>query len=80
MSNYNDLSLYLVSEGEVTDATSDTEWDGVNSILVAATSKDGALTVASAYDRGDVQADNLSWLGKTIAVVTLRDGETGLYA
>ena len=80
MSNYNELSLYLVTEGEVSLATAETEWDGTNSVLVAATSEDGAIKVADAYDRGLVQADNLAWDGATIAVVTLRDRETGLYA
>ena len=80
MSNYNDLSLYLVAEGEVKPATADTEYDNANSILVAATSEHGALKVAAAYDKGLVQADNLFWGGATIAVVTLRDRDTGLYA
>ena len=80
MSNYDALSLYLVSEGTVTPATTATEWDGTNSILVAASSEEGALKVADAYDRGLVQADNLAWGGETIAVVTLRDRDTGLYA
>lgn len=80
MSNYNDLRLYHVSEGEVTAATAETQWDGENSILVAATSETGALKVADAYDRGLVAADNLAWDGETIAVVTLLDKDTGLYA
>ena len=80
MSNYNELSIYLVAEGEVTRAAADTEWDGNNSILVAATSEDGAIKGADAYDRGLVQADNLAWGGATISVVTLRDRDTGLYA
>lgn len=82
MSTHNDqsLNLYLVSGGEVTAASTDTEWDGTNSILVAATSEAGALDVAGAYDAGLVVADNLGWDGETIAVVTLRDPNTGLYA
>jgi len=80
MSNYECLALYLVSEGAITQATAETECDGENSILVAATSDDGALKVADAYDRGLVTFDNLAWDGKTIAVVTLRDCDTGLYA
>lgn len=75
-----ELNLYLVNEGAVTQATAETECDGANSILVAATSEDGALKVADAYDRGLVTFDNLAWDGKTIAVVTLRDSDTGLYA
>lgn len=77
---YSDLSLYLVAEGEVTPAAADTECDGLNSLLVAATSEGGALKVAAAYDKGLVQANNLAWDGATIAVVTLRDRGTGLYA
>lgn len=80
MSNYDELQLWLVSEGDVTPASPTSEWDGQNSILVAATSVDGALRVAEAYDIGRTQADNLPWLGKTLAVVTLRDSETGVYA
>jgi hypothetical protein len=77
MSNYNELSLYLVDQGDVTAANESTEWDGENSILVAATSEQSALVVADAYERGEIQADNLSWNGATIAVVTLRaeDGD-----
>jgi hypothetical protein len=79
MSNYQDLSLYLVAEGEVTAADSSTEWDGTNSILVAATSEDAALKVADAYDTGTVDAGNLQWLGQTISVVVLRDSDSGDY-
>ena len=78
--NYNDLSLYLVAEGDVTSATAETEWDGFSTVLVAATSEAGAIKVADAFDRGLVQADNLPWGETTIAVVTLRDRKTGLYA
>ena len=78
--NRDKLALYLVSEGDVTPAEPDAEWDGTNSILVAATSADAALTVADAYDSGKAAADNLVWDGATIAVVTLRDRDTGLYA
>ena len=78
--NYDDLSLYLVDEGEVSAATAETEWDGTSTILVAATSEEGALKVADAYDKCLVEASNLVWEGATIAVVALRDRETGLYA
>ena len=79
MSNYQDLSMYLVAEGQVTSATPETQWDGTNSILVAATSEDAALQVADAYDRGAVQADNLTWDGETLACVCLRNRDTGDY-
>ena len=80
MNNYDELKLWLVSEGDVTAADTDTEWDGNNSILVAATSSESALSVADAYDKGRTQADNLAWNGGTIAVVCLRDADTGDYA
>ncbi|MDK2126698.1 hypothetical protein [Parachitinimonas caeni] len=80
MGNYSDLILYLVSEGEVTLADPETEWDGTNSILVAATSEAAALKVATAYDQEEVEVGNLAWNGATIAVVTLIDKHTGLYA
>ncbi len=68
------LSLYLVAEGDVSPADVDAEWDGINSILVAATSAEAALIVANAYDRGEVQADNLAWHdGSTIGCVSMRD-------
>lgn len=79
MTNYRALDLYLVTNGDVTPATADTQCDGTDSVLVAATSEAGALKVAEAWDRGLVQADNLAWDGATVAVVTLRDPETGLY-
>jgi len=75
MSNYNELSLYLVDQGDVTAADENAEWDGENSILVAATSEEAALVVAAAYERGETQADNLAWNGETIAVITMRDAE-----
>jgi hypothetical protein len=78
MSNYNQLALYVVSNGNVSPATADTQVDGTDSILVAATSEESALQVASAYDRGDVTQDNLVWHdNKTISVVMLRDSDTG---
>lgn len=79
MSNAHTLNLYLVAEGEVSKANESTEWDGTNSILVAATSESSALKVADAYDQGQIQADNLAWHGKTLACLTLRDKDTGLY-
>lgn len=80
MTNYNDLKLYLVNEGDVTPASPATEWDGVNSILVAATNESAALKVADAYDAGRITAGNLAWHGETIAVVVLRDRDTGMFA
>jgi len=78
MSNHSDLRLYLVAEGEVTEATPETKWDGKNSILIAATCESSACHVACAYDAGEVQADNLAWNGETISVVTMQD-ENGWY-
>lgn len=79
MSNYTDLNLYLVSDGEATPAGPEAEFDGENSVLVAATSPEAAVKVARAYDGGEIGIDNLAWDGKTIAVCTLRDRDTGDY-
>jgi hypothetical protein len=79
MSNYDDLHLYLVTEGEVKFGWPDAEWDGERSILVAATSEEAALEVAEAYDKGLVQAGNLAWAGRTIGAVAMRDPDTGRY-
>ena len=80
MSNYGSLNLYLVRAGEVQPGSTDSEWDGIESILVAATSEAAALDVAAAYDAGDVGPDNLWWYGEAVAAVWLRDSDTGLYA
>lgn len=74
-----ELSLYLVKEGEVTNANRDTPWDGTDSVLVAACSREGALRAARAFDRGEVGYDNLQWGDRRIAAVTLKDAQTGWY-
>ena len=75
-----DLSLWLVTNGEATEADEDTEWDGVESVLVAATTPEAAAKLATAYDRDELEVGNLAWNGMTVACVYLRDRETGLYA
>lgn len=68
-----DLKLYLVSEGDVTPADYDTEWDGERSVLVMASSEKDALEIAAAYDAGDIGVDNAIYEGRTIAVVMRRE-------
>jgi hypothetical protein len=79
MGTYEDLSLFIVRDGQATAADCDAEFDGVESILVAATSPDSALEVADRYDAGFVGLSNMEWEGKTIAVVCVQDTETGAY-
>lgn len=79
MTNFDQLKLFLVTNGQVTAATAETECDGTESILVAATSEAGALAVADAYDRGQAQMDNLCLHGSTVGCVSLRDEKTGLF-
>jgi hypothetical protein len=69
----NTLSLFLVNEGDVSDATPDTEFDATNSILILAESAERAQVVASLYDAGKVGIDNWQYMGETIAAV--RDPE-----
>ena len=72
-----DLILYLVTEGNVTPATAATEFDGAESLLVAATSAAGALEVARAFDAGEIAVDNLTINGETVACAWIksRDGD-----
>ena len=79
MNNYNELNLYLVAEGVVTAANSETEHDGHESVLVAATSEASALRIAADYDAGLIGYDNLVWGAETIGVVCKLDPETGNY-
>lgn len=65
--------------GEVAQADASTEWDGENSVLVAATSEGNALHIATMYDKGLVQSDNMTWDGQTIAVVAVRNSDSGKY-
>lgn len=53
--------FYLVHNGKVLRATPDTPWDGEESVLVYASSPRAALEVARAYDKGEIQPDNV-WL------------------
>lgn len=79
MSNYDALNLYLICEGEVTAADATTKCNGVNSILVAATSEAAALNLADAYDRNEIELGNIAWHGGTVAALYSRD-EMGNYA
>lgn len=76
---YDELALYLVANGDVTPVVEPVETDGLDAILVAATSPAGALRVAGAYDAGAVGIDNLPWRDQTIAVVVMRN-DAGEYA
>lgn len=70
------LSLFIVANGEATPATPGIESDGRESVLVAAIDAKAALVIAEAYDRGDVEPDNLAWHdGSMISCVSMRDRE-----
>ena len=75
--NRDNLNLYLVADGEATEATPATEWDGENSVLVAATTPDAAVSLACEYDGGLLDFENLQWDGQTLACLykCTRDGE-----
>lgn len=67
-------SFYLVDAGLVTLATPDTEFDGVDSVLVYASSPEEALALAHQYDQGLVDVDNL-WIpaqGRAVAALAAR--------
>lgn len=66
--------FWIVNEGRVSRATPDTPWDGDRSLLVYATSPKAALMVAEAYDKGEVQPDNV-WLpdeGRAVAAAFIQ--------
>lgn len=67
------ISLYLVESGEAREADETTDFDGTNSVLIAARSPESALHIATAYDAGQVGIDNLAIDGRTVACVSMRD-------
>ena len=69
------LNLYLVNEGDVSDATPYTEFDATNSILVFAESAERAVEVAALYDAGKAGVDNWHYMGEVIAAVRDPDAE-----
>jgi len=75
MSNYHELSLYLVRDNTVYKAHPESEWEGSPYTLVAATSETSALRVAAAYIRGEVHYQALGWGGEAIFVVFMRDSD-----
>jgi hypothetical protein len=62
-------NLYLVAEGDVSEATPDTEWDGERSVVVLATDEADALDIASLWEKNLLQADNCIYDGQTVAAV-----------
>lgn len=56
MSNYDALALYLVADGEASLSNPDADWDGVNSVLVAATSGDAKLMATATEVRAQLAA------------------------
>lgn len=75
--NEANLNIYLVSNGNVTfvadaaqpDAAYETEVDGWDCVLVAATSELEAQYLSEAYDNEEVELGNISYCGKTLACV-----------
>jgi hypothetical protein len=61
--------LYLIADGDVTLADTDTKVDGETSVLAYAESEEEALELAKAYDAGKIQYDNVMVNGKTVAAL-----------
>lgn len=66
-------TLYLVSQGTVTECPADQQWDGTESVLAYATSADDARVLASLYDDGVIQPDNVVVDGQTVVALTNYD-------
>jgi|GEM_PF-7106483 len=79
MSNFTDLKLFLVRDGEVFSESAAPESNEVDNILVAATTPEGALHIADAYENEQIEPQEMEWQGKKISVLTMRNPQTGLY-
>lgn len=65
----NSKTLFLVAEGEATEAEIGAEFDGVDSVLVLARNADDALRLADRFDRDEIAPDNVVYHGRTIVAV-----------
>lgn len=63
-------SFFLVKEGEVSDATAETEFDAIESVLVYAEDEAQARDLAQKYDDGIFSYGNVTVDGKTVSAVT----------
>lgn len=79
MTNTYDLELYFVEAGTALPGNTQDDWDGLDKILVVATSAEAALAVADLYDQGKVIADNIQWGRQTITAVYYRNPITGAF-
>lgn len=77
--NYDDLNLYFVGSGEVSEGNTIDDWDGFSKTLVAATSRRNALLVAKLYDQNKALPATLEWKGQPVTMVSFKDPNTGLY-
>ena len=60
--------LWLVAQGVVVEYTGQ-EPDGIASVLAYADSADSALDLATSYDDGDIQEDNVTVNGVTVGAL-----------
>lgn len=74
------FNLYLVINGFASPATIDTEWDGVDSVLVAADSEKEAVQIADIYKNEYFTGlfTEVSVKGTTIDVVTMDVSDSDL--
>lgn len=66
-------TLYLISQGTVTECPADQQCDCTESVLAYATSADDARVLASLYDDGVIQPDNVVVNGQTVVALTNDD-------
>lgn len=66
-------TLYLISQGTITECPLDQQWDGTESVLAYATTADDARVLASLYDDGMIQPDNVRVNGQTVVALTIYD-------
>lgn len=66
-------TLYLISQGTVTECSADQQCDCTESVLAYARSADDARILASLYDDGVIQPDNVTVNGQTVVALTNYD-------
>ena len=62
-------SLYIISDGTISECSVFAQWDGESSVLAYADSPDQARVLASLYDDGAIQPDNITVDGVTISAI-----------
>ncbi len=67
------MNLYLVENGTVSPADTDTAFDHLNSVIILAPDEASALRTAELYDHDLISFDNHYFHGQLIYAIKARD-------